>query len=73
MIKGATGGAVTGGGTPAAAATATIGGVTLGGKITPIPIIARKVVAGGLENNLNNMPKKLNNAITGECLKNFIK
>ncbi|XP_016924075.2 protein strawberry notch isoform X1 [Drosophila suzukii] len=45
---------ITGGGTP------TLGGVALGGKITAIPI--RKV--SPLENNLNNMPKKLNNAIT---------
>jgi len=47
---------ITGGGTP------TLGGVALGGKITAIPI--RKV--SPLENNLNNMPKKLNNAITGK-------
>ncbi|XP_017116097.1 protein strawberry notch isoform X2 [Drosophila elegans] len=39
----------------------TVVGVPLGGKITPIPIIGRKVA---LENNLNNMPKKLNNTIT---------
>nr|XP_016924075.1 protein strawberry notch isoform X1 [Drosophila suzukii] len=45
---------ITGGGTP------TLGGVALGGKITAIPI--RKV--SPLENNLNIMPKKLNNAIT---------
>ncbi|KAH8331899.1 hypothetical protein KR067_001921, partial [Drosophila pandora] len=43
------------------AGTATVGGVTVGGKITAIPI-PRKVV---LENNLSNMPKKLNNTITG--------
>ncbi|XP_039497158.1 protein strawberry notch isoform X1 [Drosophila santomea] len=46
---------ITVGGTP------TVGGVALGGKITAIPIVARKVA---LENSLNNMPKKLNNAIT---------
>ncbi|XP_017030538.1 protein strawberry notch-like isoform X2 [Drosophila kikkawai] len=67
LVKGTPGvvgtGAVTGGVTTAA--TAKIGGVTLGGKITPIPtVIARKVGGGGLENSLNNMPKKLNNAIT---------
>lgn len=45
------------------AGTATVGGVTVGGKITAIPI-PRKVV---LENNLSNMPKKLNNTITGKC------
>ncbi|XP_017102431.2 protein strawberry notch isoform X1 [Drosophila bipectinata] len=42
------------------AATATVGGVTVGGKITAIPM-PRKVV---LENNLSNMPKKLNNPVT---------
>ncbi|KAH8409012.1 hypothetical protein KR009_005184, partial [Drosophila setifemur] len=47
---GAVGGAVT-----------TVGGVAVGAKITAIPI-TRKVV---IENNLNNMPKKLNNTITG--------
>ncbi|XP_052856793.1 protein strawberry notch isoform X1 [Drosophila gunungcola] len=50
--------------TAAAAAVggaSTVVGVPLGGKITPIPIIGRKVA---LENNLNNMPKKLNNTIT---------
>ncbi|EDV47224.2 protein strawberry notch [Drosophila erecta] len=41
--------------------TPTVGGVALGGKITAIPIVGRKVA---LENNLSNMPKKLNNAIT---------
>ncbi|XP_016962791.1 protein strawberry notch isoform X2 [Drosophila biarmipes] len=45
---------IVGGGAP------TVGGVALGGKITAIPI--RKV--SPLENNLNNMPKKVNNAIT---------
>ncbi|XP_017064978.1 protein strawberry notch isoform X2 [Drosophila eugracilis] len=40
--------------------SATVGGVTLGGKITTLPIITKKA----LENNLNNMPKKLNNTIT---------
>ncbi|XP_017052174.1 protein strawberry notch isoform X2 [Drosophila ficusphila] len=47
--------------TTAVGGTTTVGGVALGGKITPIPIIARKVA---VENNLNNMPKKLNNTIT---------
>ncbi|XP_037725109.1 protein strawberry notch isoform X1 [Drosophila subpulchrella] len=54
IITTATAKPITGGGTP------TVGGVALGGKITAIPI--RKV--SPLENNLNNMPKKLNNAIT---------
>ncbi|KAH8374146.1 hypothetical protein KR200_000653, partial [Drosophila serrata] len=59
LIKGVGTGVVTGGVT-----TAKIGGVTLGGKITPIPTIIARKVGGGLENSLNNMPKKLNNAIT---------
>ncbi|XP_016979998.1 protein strawberry notch isoform X2 [Drosophila rhopaloa] len=47
--------------TTGAGAASTVGGVALGGKITAIPIITRKVA---VENNLNNMPKKLNNTIT---------
>ncbi|EDW48993.1 GM11504 [Drosophila sechellia] len=42
-------------------ATPTVGGVALGGKLTVIPIAGRNVA---LDNNLSNMPKKLNNAVT---------
>ncbi|KMZ09560.1 protein strawberry notch isoform X1 [Drosophila simulans] len=42
-------------------ATPTVGGVALGGKLTVIPIAGRNIA---LDNNLSNMPKKLNNAVT---------
>nr|NP_511144.2 strawberry notch, isoform A [Drosophila melanogaster]AAF48240.1 strawberry notch, isoform A [Drosophila melanogaster] len=42
-------------------ATPTVGGVALGGKLTVIPIAGRNVA---LDNNLSNMPKKLNNMVT---------
>lgn len=46
-------------------ATPTVGGVALGGKLTVIPIAGRNVA---LDNNLSNMPKKLNNMVTGKCI-----